>query len=55
MFFAIQVASSKGLDLDSIVDKDTHIIDPLKASQFGVPFRTYSIHVARNGYDLTTP
>jgi uncharacterized protein (TIGR02598 family) len=52
IFFAIQIASSKGRELDSVLDT-THFIDATKASKAGIPFRTYSIHVARNGYDLT--
>jgi uncharacterized protein (TIGR02598 family) len=59
IFFAIQVASSKGREIDSILDSpaggSTHFIDAAKAASAGVPFRTYAIHVARNGYDLTKP
>jgi len=54
MFFSFQVIQSKGRDITTILDP-THFVDPAKAAQQGFPYRTYSIHVARNGYDLTQP
>jgi uncharacterized protein (TIGR02598 family) len=53
MFFSIQVALTQGREVKSLVSSTDFIIDPTKAAKAGVGLRTYSILVARNGYDLT--
>ncbi len=50
VFISIQVADTKGREIESLVDPSTFLIKPEKASKAGVPMRTYSILVARNGY-----
>lgn len=52
MFFSFQVIQSKGRDVKDILDA-THFVDAALAAKQGFPYRTYSIHVSRNGYDLT--
>lgn len=50
IFIAIQVAESKGREVESLVDSATYLIKPENAAKAGVPMRTYSILIARNGY-----
>lgn len=49
-FLTVQVVLSQGKDLGSLVDGSSFLIDPVAASEAGMPVRTYSLYVTRNGY-----
>ena len=56
MIFTIQVVQTKGRDLSVVpVDSTTFLILPDAATKAGMPIRTYSIAVARNGFNTLTP
>lgn len=49
-FLTVQVVLSQGKELGSLVDGSTFLIDPVAASEAGMPVKTYSLYVTRNGY-----
>jgi uncharacterized protein (TIGR02598 family) len=49
-FLSIQVILSQGRDVEALVEPGTYLIKPETATKGGMPLRTYSILVARNGY-----
>jgi len=50
MFFSVQVCMSRNKDLSGMVDGPSFLIKPERAAKDGVPMRTYSLAVVRNGY-----
>jgi uncharacterized protein (TIGR02598 family) len=53
-FVCIQVALTRGREIESLVDPGKFLISPEKAAKAGVPMRTYSMLLTRNGFQPTT-
>ena len=49
-FLTVQVVLSQGKDLGPVMDPSSFLVDPVKASKAGMPVKTFSLYVTRNGY-----